>query len=133
MARDDGRPARVAAAIRRELGDLITTEVKDPRVSLATVTDVELSDDLGSARVYVSSLDVVAEVDRGPEIVTGLQAASGFLKKRLNARLRLRVIPQLRFYQDTTERNAQALDQLIDDAIAADRLKTDASGSKDEH
>ncbi|NNC24495.1 30S ribosome-binding factor RbfA [Salinisphaera sp. USBA-960] len=121
MARDDSRPVRIAAAIRRELGELIATEVKDPRVSLATVTDVELSDDLGHARVFISSLDVVSETDRVDEIVTGLQAATGFFKKRLNARLRLRVVPQLRFIADTTERNAQTLDRLIEGAVASDR------------
>lgn len=127
MAREDGRPARVGSAVRRELGEIVSTEVQDPRVSLATITDVELSDDLAQARVFVASLDVVSETDRGGEIVNGLQAAAGFLKKRLGQRLRLRVVPQLRFIEDTTERDAQALDQLIDSAITEDRSHQDDS------
>lgn len=128
MAREDGRPARVAAAIRREIGELIATEVKDPRVTLVAVTDVELSDDLAHANVFVASLDVVAATDRGPEILAGLNAASGFLKKRLGTRLRLRMMPDLRFIQDTTERDAQMLDRLIDDAVASDRAHQGGSG-----
>lgn len=122
MPREFSRRHRVAEELKRELGVLITTEVKDPRVRLVAITDVEVTSDLKYAKVYVGSFDVTAETEKSPEVIEGLRAASGFLKRALGKRLRLRVMPELRFIEDKTEREAQRMSGLIDSAVAEDRL-----------
>lgn len=118
MPNDFPRSRRVAEQIQRELGTLITTEVKDPRVHLATVTDVEVSRDLAHAKVYIG----VLEMQHDPaEVMAGLTHAAGFLRARLGRLLKLRLTPQLKFIEDTTEREAQRLSDIIDGAVAQDR------------
>lgn len=121
MAREFARRERVAEELKRELGVLIATQVKDPRVEFVTITDVDVSPDLKHAKVYVGTFDVTAGDDKAAQAVEGLRAAGGYLKKQLGKRLRLRVMPDLRFVEDTTERDAQRLDRLIDDALEQDR------------
>ncbi|ROO28335.1 ribosome-binding factor A [Salinisphaera orenii MK-B5] len=120
MPREFARKHRVAEEIKRELGVLITTQVKDPRVRLATITDVDLSPDLKHAKVFVGAFDVTASSEPASEVLAGLRAARGFLKRELGKRLRLRTMPDLRFYEDATEREAQRLTRIIDDAVAED-------------
>lgn len=127
MAREFSRRARVAEELKRELGSLITTQVKDPRVSLVTITDVDVSPDLKYAKVYVGSFDVTAPADKAAEAVEGLRAARGFLKKQLGKHLRLRVMPELRFIEDATEREAQRLDQIISSAVREDRAHAEST------
>lgn len=120
MPREFARRDRVAEELKRELSVLITTQLKDPRVTLAAITDVELSSDLKHAKVYVSTFDVTAPAERVDEVLAGLNAARGFLKRELGKRLRLRSLPDLRFIDDPTEREAQRLRGLIDEAVAED-------------
>lgn len=121
MPREFTRKHRVAEELKRELGILITTEVKDPRVRLVAITEVEVSSDLKHAKVYVGSFDVTAANEKAPEVLEGLRAARGFLKRALGKRLHLRTIPELRFLEDPTEREAQRMDGLIKSAVAEDR------------
>lgn len=118
MPNDFPRSRRVAEQIQRELSVLINTEVKDPRVHLATVTDVEVSRDLAHAKVFIGVLEMQ---DDPAEVMAGLNNAAGFLRARLGRLMKLRLTPQLRFIEDTTEREAQRLSDLIDDALAKDR------------
>ncbi len=118
MPNDFPRSRRVAEQIQRELGTLITTEVKDPRVHLATVTDVEVTRDLAHAKVYIGILEMQ---DDPKEVMAGLNKAAGFLRARLARLLKIRIIPQLKFIEDTTEREAQRLSDIIDSVVAEDR------------
>lgn len=118
MPNDFPRSRRVAEQIQRELGTLITTELKDPRVHLATVTDVEVSRDLAHAKVYIGVLEMQ---DDPKEVMAGLTHAAGFLRARLGRLLKLRLTPHLKFIEDTTEREAQRLSDIIDGAVAQDR------------
>ena len=121
MAREFSRKHRVAEELKRELGILITTEVKDPRVRLVAITDVEVSQDLKHAKVFIGSFDVTAATEDPSEALEGLRAARGFLKRALGKRLRLRSMPELRFIEDHTERDAQKMDRLIESAVATDQ------------
>lgn len=125
MPREFSRRHRVAEELKRELGFLVASHVKDPRVQFVSISDVDVSPDLKHAKVYVANFDVTAAEDRATRAVAGLQAAEGFLKKQLGRRLRLRVMPELRFIEDTTERDAQKLDRLIESAVAADESHDD--------
>lgn len=120
MAREFSRRQRVAEELKKELGYLITTKVKDPGVRLATITEVDVSPDLKHAKVYVGMFDVIGEGDQAAIVLAGLQRARGFLRRELGKRLRLRVLPELRFYEDATERHAQHLTQVIRNAVDED-------------
>ena len=80
------RMRRVDEAVREVLSDVLTHEVKDPRVGFVTVTDVKTSPDLSHARVYVSVLGDAEAVSASLE---GLRSAQGFLQGRIGGELRL--------------------------------------------
>ena len=111
------RQRRVADQIRRELSEIIRLELKDPRVAMLTLTDVEVSSDLAYAKVYFTLLgDDEARI--GTE--AGLKRAAGFLRSQLGQRIKIYVTPELHFiYDDSVERGVR-LSQLIDKAVASD-------------
>jgi ribosome-binding factor A len=96
------RMRRVNEAIREILGDAIATELKDPRIGFVTVTDVDTSPDLRTARVYVSVLGSEAERERTLE---GLGSSHGFLQGKIASAMRMKRTPTLTFeYDESTER-----------------------------
>jgi ribosome-binding factor A len=93
---------RVNEAIREILGDAIATELKDPRIGFVTVTDVDTSPDLRTARVYVSVLGSEAERER---TLAGLDSSHGFLQGKIAGAMRMKRTPTLTFeYDESTER-----------------------------
>jgi ribosome-binding factor A len=97
--------ARINTQMLQTLAELLTRSVKDPRVEPVTLTGVEVTADLASARVYFSVLGD-AEIRRVAE--RGLQNVAGFLRREVSRRLRLRTSPQLRFvFDDSLERGAR--------------------------
>lgn len=104
------RTARVANMMRREMAVLLQRETRDPRLIGVTITDIEVSVDLSSARVYVRV--TVGDVQ---EALRGLSAAQGFFRKRLSRSLRLRVVPEIRFKPDDSRRKAQRIEELLND------------------
>lgn len=117
MPRDHPRSRRVAEQIQRELADLIRLEVKDPRVGMITLTEVEVSRDLSHAKVYFTLL---GDAERLAETEDGLARAAGFLRSELSHRLQLRTVPELHFAHDASVERGMRLSQLIDRAVAAD-------------
>ncbi|HYL80173.1 MAG TPA: 30S ribosome-binding factor RbfA [Candidatus Acidoferrum sp.] len=91
------RADRVGDLIRRELGQLLLREVKDPRLQQVTITAVELSADLRHARVRFTS---PAGTGLAEEALKGLQSAAGFFRGHLGRTLRLRYAPELAFELD---------------------------------
>ena len=109
------RLRRVADQIQRELSDLLRTELKDPRVGMITLTGVEVSPDLGHAKVFFTTLGDAESLARTE---AGLARAAGFLRSELGHRLRLRVTPEVRFVHDPSVERGARLSKLIDDAVA---------------
>ena len=97
MPKDFPRARRVADQIQRELPELIRQEVKDPRVGMLTITEVEVNRDMEFAKVYFTTLGGEAE---HAACLQGLQRASGFLRSQLSHRMQLRVVPKLSFVYD---------------------------------
>lgn len=118
MAKAFSRTGRVAEQIQRELAELIQLEVKDPRVGLVTLTDVEVTQDYAHAKVYFTTL---GPAEKAPQAQLGLQHAAGFLRSQLAHRMKLRVMPQLHFIYDTSVERGVRLSQLIDEAVAEDK------------
>lgn len=114
MPRDYPRTLRIGEQIRRELAGMIRLELKDPRVGLVTLTDVEVSPDYAHARVFFT---VIGGADQIAAATAGLDRAAGFLRRELSHRIKLRGIPQLHFtYDDSVERGVR-LSRLIDEAL----------------
>jgi ribosome-binding factor A len=102
---------RVNEVMREVLGAAITTELKDPRVGFVTVTSVETSPDLRSARVYVSVLG--SEQEREASL-SGLQAAHGFLQGKIAAEVRIKRTPTLTFHYDESIEQGIRVSKLLD-------------------
>jgi ribosome-binding factor A len=105
------RMRRVNEVIRQVLGDVITTDLKDPRVGFVTVTDVDTSPDLRTARVYVSVLGGEAEREKA---LAGLQSAHGFLQGKIAAELRMKRTPTLTFHYDESVDRGVRISRLLD-------------------
>ena len=116
-SKGNGRQRRLESELQRVLAELITREVKDPRVGNVTVTSVALSKDMGVAKVFFTPF-----VSRHPpeEVHDGLTRAAGFLRGEVGRRLGLRHAPRLEFVFDDTAEKAARLTGLIDRAVAKD-------------
>ena len=119
MARTSNRVDKVADLLKKEIALLIQSEVRDPRVGMASVTGVKVSKDLAYASVYVTLLGKTStpEVDEGIE---ALNNAAGFLRSMLAKKVSLRTTPKLKFIYDDTLVRGQYLTGLIDEALARD-------------
>jgi ribosome-binding factor A len=120
MAKEYARTQRVADYLQRELGALIQHEVRDPRVGMVSITGVEVSRDLGHARVYYTRMGSDSSEDAS-ESTEALNKAAGFLRSQLSRSSTMRSVPQLRFYFDSSVGRGRDLENLIRRAAAADR------------
>ena len=109
---DDRRARRVGESIRGELARLLVRQIGDPRLKLVTITDVEMSPDLKSARVfYVPSRDVYAE-----DVRAGLSKAAPFFRKEIGAGLKLKFTPSLTFQLDESFDIGSRVDRILKEA-----------------
>lgn len=113
------RKDRVAEQIRRELAELIRTELKDPRVGMISITEVEVTADYAHAKVFFSTL---AGSEHVAEVMTGLQKASGFLRRELGKRISIHMTPQLHFVFDQSLERGADLSKLIQEAVAISKV-----------
>jgi len=120
MPKEYSRSQRVVEQIRRELAELIRTEVKDPRVGFITLTDVEITPDYAHAKVYFTSMQGVEGVN---EILAGLRRASGFLRRELGRRVRIHTTPELHFHYDKSVEEGSRLSRLIDEVVREDESR----------
>ena len=120
MAREFKRTDRLGDAVQRILAQLIQFEIRDPRVGMVNINDVEVSRDLSYAKIFVTFVDKTSE-EECLEGVSALNKASGFLRSLLAKQLDIRVTPKLSFRYDATSVKGQQLSQLIDKAVKEDR------------
>ena len=119
------RKDRVAEEIKKELSDVIRNEMKDPRMrsSLVSVTHVDVSRDLSTATVFISSL---GDEDEHENMVKACKQASGFLRAELANRLNLRFIPELTFRADHSIQTGARIHALINkEATALEQAETE--------
>ncbi len=121
------RSDRVAEQIRRELAELIRLELKDPRVSLVTITGVEVTPDYAHAKVFYTSL---VPADQRAELDRGLKRSAGFLRREIGRRVKIHHNPELHFVFDASVERGSQLSQLIDQAIATERHNDDPASEE---
>ena len=106
------RTERLNSLIRRDLSELLRTEVKDPRVTgVVSVTRVDTSADYQHSKVYVSIYGTLQEKEM---TMVALGSASGFLRRQLRGRLETRQVPLLRFILDDTLAKGDEMLKLLD-------------------
>ncbi len=123
---NDRRVSRVASMIKREVSQmLVGGAIKDDRVGagLVSVTDVDVSGDLQHAKIFVS---IYGSEDAKQETMAGLAAATGYVRREIGARVRLRRTPELMFFEDRSlERGVKMIDLL--ERISQERKESEAA------
>ena len=127
MSKQYSRAQRVGDQIQRELAVLIPREVKDPRLGFVTLTGVDVSRDLGHAKVFITLMNSEdqASIDANLEL---LNEAGGYLRMLLGKAIKMRSVHQLHFYYDESVSRGAYLSSLIDRAMASDRNNQHADG-----
>ena len=122
MPREFSRNQRLGNQVLRTLSELLRFETKDPRLQNVSLTAVDLTRDLSVAKVYFSLMDP----NQDPLLVAeGLDAASGFLRRKLGGAIKIRHVPELRFAHDDSAAEAVRIGRLIDTAIEAGESEPD--------
>ena len=121
------RNARLEGEIRSVLSDLLLSEVNDPRLTDVTVSSIRLSADRSKASVYYS---VIGDAEREREAGDGFNAAAPFMRRQLGQRMRLRVVPSLEFFRDTSYEYGDHMERLFD-RLSKDGLLPEAGGDDD--
>jgi ribosome-binding factor A len=103
---------RLGGQIQEEISDIIARKLKDPRVGFVSVTGVRVSADLSVASVYVSAMGEEEEAGRS---LAGLEGAAAYIRQELGRRLRIKRIPELRFFRDDSAAKGARIDELLRD------------------
>lgn len=106
------RLERLNEQVKREISDILRTEVRDPRVGLVTVTEARVAPDLSFARVYVRPLGGEEE-----ELFAGLEKATPYIRRELAQRLSVRHVPELRFEPDHALEHALHIEKLLSEVL----------------
>ncbi|MCP3907035.1 MAG: 30S ribosome-binding factor RbfA [Oceanicoccus sp.] len=129
MAKEYSRTQRVGDFLKQELASLIQFEVRDPRVGMVSITDVEVSRDMSHAKVFMTVLGKDSE-EEASESIEVLNKAAGFLRTQIAKNNNARTTPRLRFYFDSSVGRGQHLSNLIDKAVSADKAFSDDEKSR---
>jgi len=103
---------RVSEALKREIGNIIHSELKDPRLGFITVTRVELTQDLRYAKVFFSVLGKEEEHKKSKE---ALDSALGFIRRLIAQRIRLRFVPEISFREDRSAEYSIRIQEALDE------------------
>lgn len=126
MAREFSRADRVAQQMMREIAVLLQREFKDPRVKMATVSDVRVSGDLSYAKVYITLLN--NDEAQIKEAIKVLNRAKGFFRGHIGRLMKLRIVPEIAFYYDKSLDTGMKLSNLITSTIAHDKALSEEFG-----
>ena len=108
---DMHRPERIAETLREEIAQIVGYELEDPRLTMVTVTDVRVADNLRDASVYVT---IHGDEDEHKQALKALEHAAPYVRKQLGFSLNLRHTPVLHFVRDTVEEKAERVDALLE-------------------
>jgi ribosome-binding factor A len=121
------RVERLNEQVKREISDILRTEVRDPRVGLVTVTEARVAPDLSFARIYVRPLGGEEE-----EMFAGLEKATPYIRRELAQRLSVRHVPELRFEPDHALEHALHIEKLLSEVLPHDEPQPDAADEESE-
>ena len=104
------RTERAADIIREEIAQIVGYELEDPRLSMVTVTEVRLSDNMRAAKVYVT---VAGNEEEHVAALAALRRAATYVRKQLGLSLNLPRTPEISFVRDRVEEEGERVDQLL--------------------
>ncbi len=104
------RATRIGDQVLREIADILTRKVKDPRVKGTTLTGIWMSNDLKHARVYYSVLGEEREVSLAQ---AGLDSSKGFIKREIGLRLEIKHMPDIVFKHDPSLAVGEQMERLF--------------------
>ena len=105
------RPERVADILREEISQIVGYELEDPRLTMVTVTDVRLSENLKAAKVYFT---VAGNEEEHRLALNALNCAAPYVRKQLGLSLNLPRTPEIHFVRDKIEEQGERVDKLLD-------------------
>ena len=107
----EGRsPGRLAGQVQEEISEIIQRKITDPRLGFVSVTRVKLTADLRHASVYVSVLGGEEDVEKS---LACLESASSFIRSELAKRIRVKHIPDLKFYFDDSAVKGARIEEIL--------------------
>jgi len=112
------RVGRVGEQIKKELSQIIQTELKDPRIGFITVTGVEVTNDLSQAKVFLS---VLGSEEQKEETLKAIARGTGFIRSELGKRMRLRHTPELVFKFDASIEYGSRIEALLEQINRGER------------
>jgi ribosome-binding factor A len=112
MPREFSRSVRVASQLQRELAELLRGQVRDSRLGMVTVSEVEVTRDLSLAKVFVSFLGAAQTVPRSLAL---LAERVPILRRELGRRMRMRSVPELRFVYDDSIERGMRMDAILNE------------------
>ncbi len=122
MPAEFSRARRVGEQIQRDLAELIRSEVRDPRLGMVTVNHVDVSRDMSYAKVYIT---VMGEPESREVSLSILNKMAGYLRSQIGRRMKLRIIPELKFlYDESIDRGAR-IDSLLKNAAPSRQAEND--------
>lgn len=121
MQRDFSRTDRVAQQVQQEIAMILQRDFKDPRVGWVTVSAVEVTKDLAYVTVFVTLLGQEDQKDKIEETITILNNAGGFFRSEIGKRMRLRIVPEIKFTYDDSLVTGIQMSRKVDEAISKDK------------
>jgi ribosome-binding factor A len=107
----EARAKRIGDRIQEELSEILQREVADPRLSMITVTAVDVDRELAYATIYLTAM---GGDQRRQEVLDALEGAQGYLRREMAGRIQLRTFPRLRFRWDFSQTRGARIDELLD-------------------
>ncbi|NIG62118.1 MAG: 30S ribosome-binding factor RbfA [Serratia symbiotica] len=136
MAKEFSRSQRrVAQEMKKEIAIILQREIKDPRIGMATVSDVEISRNLAYAKVYVTFLKVLDENHDPDQVNNGIKAlqdAAGYIRTLLGKAMCLRVVPELTFAYDNSLVEGMRISNLVTNMVKNDAERRCVSSDDEE-
>ena len=129
MAKEFSRTRRISQQLQQELALVLQRDMKDPRIGMVTVNDVDVSRDLSFAKVYVTLFeeDPQAIEDK----MAALMKAAPYVRTLVAGRMKLRVMPELKFVYDSSLVDGMRMSNLVSQVISSDKAKQDQFGTED--
>ncbi|KXI21831.1 30S ribosome-binding factor RbfA [Photobacterium sanguinicancri] len=130
MAKEFSRTQRVAQQLQKELAVILQRELKDPRIGMTTISSVDVSRDMGYAKIYVTFLTIGEQTPEGSLEV--LREMAPYIRSLLGKQIRLRVTPELTFIYDQSLTEGMRISNLVSQAVRDDeeRHVDDETGSE---
>lgn len=129
MAKEFSRTRRIAQQLQQELAVVLQRDMKDPRIGFVTVNDVDVSRDLSYAKVFVTFFE---EDKDGARKANALIAAAPYIRTLVAGRMKLRVMPEIRFVYDSSLVEGMRMSNLVSQVINSDKAKQQQFGSADD-